>query len=218
MKLSQSLRREAEPIWRKILEHPFVVELYTGKLDSEKFKFYILQDYNYLLTMVKVFSIIASKSDLEIAAKALEIARADATIELDNYKKLLARMGLSIEDAVRTPPTPTNVGYMSYMISVASLGDALEGFVVTLPCFWSYLEIAKYHKDKLPDNPNKLYVEWAKAYLSKEYEDLVNELIEVVDALYTGAKYEKLKEIFLTASRFEWMFWDMAYRMEKWPV
>ncbi len=218
MKLSESLRKEADPIWRKILEHPFVVELYSGQLNVEKFKFYILQDYNYLLTMVKVFSIIASKSDLDVSAKALEIARADATIELENYKKLLARMGLSIDNAVKIPSSPTNVGYMSYMISVASLGDALEGFIVTLPCFWSYLEIAKHHEDKLANNPNSLYVEWAKAYLSKEYESLVNDLIEIVDALYTGSRYEKLREIFLTASRFEWMFWDMAYKMEKWPI
>ncbi|HID73249.1 TPA: thiaminase II, partial [Candidatus Micrarchaeota archaeon] len=43
MKLSESLRREADFIWRKILEHPFVVELYSGRLDVERFKFYILQ-------------------------------------------------------------------------------------------------------------------------------------------------------------------------------
>lgn len=218
MRLSQSLRREADTIWRRILEHPFVTELYTGKLDLERFKYYILQDYNYLLTMIKVFSIIASKADVEIAAKALEIARADATIELENYKRLLAKVGLTIEDAVKTRPSPTNVGYMSYMISVASLGDVLDGFVVTLPCFWSYLEIAKYHEDKLSSNPVDLYVEWARAYLSPEYEKLVNDLIEIVDSLYVGARYSRLKEIFLTASRFEWMFWDMAYRMEEWPV
>ncbi|GAB6148489.1 thiaminase II [Stetteria hydrogenophila] len=218
MRLSESLRREADPIWRRIIEHPFVVELYTGSLDFERFKYYVIQDYNYLLAMVRVFSIIASKADLEVASKALEIARADATVELENYKRLLARIGLTLDEVVNAKPAPTNVGYMSYLISTASLGDALEGFVAVLPCFWSYLEIARVHEEKLARNNNEVYVEWAKAYLSSEYEKLVEDLIEVVDSLYTGAKYVRLKDIFLTSSRFEWMFWDMAYRMEAWPV
>ena len=218
MRLSESLRREAEPVWRRIIEHPFVVELYTGTLSVEKFKYYLLQDYNYLLTLARVFAIVASKADLDVAARALEIARADATVELENYRRLLERLGLTLEDAVRAEPSPTNVGYMSYMVSIASLGSPLEGLVVTLPCFWSYLEIARRHEDKLASNPNEVYVEWARAYLSSEYERLVEELRELVDGLYQGVGYEDLKRIFLTASRYEWMFWDMAYRMEAWPV
>ena len=29
---------------------------------------------------------------------------------------------------------------------------------------------------------------------------------------------ERMSEAFLTSSRYEWMFWDMAWREEQWPV
>ena len=29
---------------------------------------------------------------------------------------------------------------------------------------------------------------------------------------------ERLREAFLTSSRYEYAFWEMAYRMETWPV
>lgn len=218
MRLSEALRREAEPVWARIMKHPFVLEAYSGSLPLEKFKFYLIQDYNYILTLARVFSIVASKASLDVAAKALEIARADATVELENYKRLLSRLGLTLNDALEAEPSPTNVGYMSFMVSTASLGTPLDGLVAVLPCFWSYLEVARRHEDKLGGNPVEVYVEWARAYLSREYEELVEELKDLVDGLYEGVGYERLKRIFLTASRYEWMFWDMAYRMEGWPV
>ena len=29
---------------------------------------------------------------------------------------------------------------------------------------------------------------------------------------------EAMRRHFVTTSRYEWMFWDMGYRMERWPV
>ncbi|MGL4687615.1 MAG: hypothetical protein ACRCVS_02890, partial [Fusobacteriaceae bacterium] len=37
--------KEVEGIWTSYNEHPFLKELESGKLDLEKFKFYLVQDY-----------------------------------------------------------------------------------------------------------------------------------------------------------------------------
>ena len=37
------------PIRRAILEHPFVAGIGQGNLDVERFKFYVAQDYVYLI-------------------------------------------------------------------------------------------------------------------------------------------------------------------------
>ncbi len=216
--LSESLFNEARPLWDKIVNHPFVVELYKGTLPIEKFKFYTIQDYNYLIGMMRTFSLIAAKSEPEVAAKALELAYADATVEMENYKRLLDKLGLSFEEVVRTTPAPTNTAYMNFLIATASLGSPLEGLVATLPCFWSYQYIAEVHKDLLEYNPNPLYREWASVYLSYEYKHIVEELKRLVDRLYEESKYEKLKALFITGSKYEYLFWDMAYKMEKWPI
>ncbi len=217
-KLSSRLRREADAVWEKIFQHPFVVELYNGTLPLEKFKYYVKQDYNYLIGMMRVFSILASKAEYETAKLALEVAHADATIEMENYVRLLGSLGMNLEEVLSEQPSPTNTGYMSYLVATCSLGSPLDCLVAVLPCFWSYEEIALRHRSRLEKNPVEVYREWAKAYLSPEYRSLVARLRGEVDRLWDGRGYERLKTIFLTASRYEYMFWDMAYRLEKWPV
>ncbi|HDI75091.1 MAG TPA: thiaminase II [Thermoprotei archaeon] len=218
VKLSEKLYRDTAKIWFKILSHPFVVELYEGRLPLNKFKYYVIQDYNYLVTLMKCYSIIAAKADPETAAVALKIAYLDATIEIENYKKILKKIGLSLSEVIETEPAPTALAYMNFLYTTCSQGTSLEGLVATLPCFWTYLEIAEKHRNKLDSNPVELYREWCQAYLSKEYRDLLNELKTIIDNLWNGENYKKYLKIFKTASKYEYMFWTMAYNLEKWPI
>jgi thiaminase/transcriptional activator TenA len=217
-RLSEKLRKDSWSVWEKILNHPFVIELYKGSLPIEKFKFYVKQDYNYLIGSMRAFSLLASKADYELAKLALEIAHADATIEMGNYIRLLDELDLSLDEVLKEEPAPTNVAYVNFLLTTCYIGDVLECLVSLLPCYWSYQVIAETHKDLLQVNPNSIYVKWAKVYLSKEYKEIVDKLREAADNLWDGSKYEKLKKIFLTASRYEYMFWDMAYNLETWPV
>ena len=218
MGLTDRLRRDVEYIWAKIFNHPFVIQLYDGTLPISKFKYYIIQDYNYLISMMRCFSLIAAKAGPSVSAKALEIALADATTELENYKKLLGELDLSFNDVVNTEPAPTNLAYMNYLLATCALGTPLEGLVAVLPCFWSYLEIAEKLKDKLAANEVSIYREWCMTYLSSEYKNLVRDLRELVDSLWDGMNYDRYLKLFTRSSKYEYMFWDMAYREEQWPV
>ncbi len=216
--ITLKLREKASSIWEKIFEHPFVVELYQGTLPREKFVFYVLQDYNYLVGLVRALTIIASKADFETSRKILELAHAEATIEIKNYEELLSRLGYTLKDAISIEPAPTNIAYTNFMISTSALGTVWEGLVALLPCFWSYAEIAEYHRDKLEKNPVSLYVDWARVYLSEEYRKVVDELRDLIDSASIGTSIERLESIFIQGSRYEYMFWDMAHKMEKWPI
>ena len=218
MSLSDRLRIDADYIWRKILNHPFINAIYEGSLPLEKFIFYVKQDYNYLIGMMRVLSILASKADYEIAKFALELAHIDATIEMENYVRLLNSLGLTLNEVINEEPMPTNVAYINYLISTCYIGSPLECLVAILPCFWSYAEIAEEKKELLLRNKVEVYVDWARTYLTKEYKDLVYKLRRLIDKLWNGRDYDKLRRIFITASKYEYMFWDAAYREEKWPL
>ncbi|MCH8802377.1 MAG: thiaminase II, partial [Chloroflexi bacterium] len=45
---SEQLRNEAEPIWRRIFDHPFLKEIKDGTLPLDTFRYYLAQDYLYL--------------------------------------------------------------------------------------------------------------------------------------------------------------------------
>lgn len=195
-----------------------MVELYRGELQLEKFKYYIIQDYNYLITMYRCFSLIASKADYKLARKALELAYLEATTEMANYEKLLSRLGLSLDYVVRVEPAPTNTAYMNFLTATCALKPPIHGLIALLPCFWSYAEIAEKHKEALAMNSNELYVDWAKTYLAGEYKQLISELREIIDASINLSEVEDLTKIFVTASKYEYLFWEMSYRMESWTI
>ena len=134
--ISERLRRDADSIWRGILNHPFVVELYKGSLPMEKFEFYVLQDYNYLATNMKNLGILSARAEsVEATRQMLEIAHLEATSEFESYEKLLRDLGYTMEDAVRIKPAQTSISYASFLLATSSLKTFWEGLAATLPCF-----------------------------------------------------------------------------------
>jgi len=168
--------------------------------------------------MYKCLSLLSSKADYKVARITLELAYLDATTEIDNYNRLLKSLNMSIEEVQRIDPSPTNMAYMNFLLSTCALNPLIEGLTAILPCFWSYYEIAKYHENDLRNNNNALYKEWGSVYLSKEYIKIVDMLKRLVDSLGDNHPYDRLRRIFLIGSRYEYMFWDMAYKTEKWPI
>lgn len=217
MRISENLRKDADYIWKKIFSHPFVLELYTGNLPLKKFKFYVLQDYNYLTADMKNFSILSSKAEsVEAMREMLEIAHLEATSEYKSYEELLKKLNYTIEDATGVEPTPTNISYTNFLLATSSLKTFWEGLAACLPCFWSYAEIAEFHRNRLKENKNKVYCDWASVYSTKAYAELVDRMKNLLDN--ADVKYEKLKEVFIISSKYEYMYWDMAYNMEKWKA
>nr|CRL73501.1 tena/thi-4 family protein [Mycolicibacter nonchromogenicus] len=49
---------------------------------------------------------------------------------------------------------------------------------------------------------------------------MVEAVLAVADRIAThrGAEWESMRRHLHTAARYEWMFFDAAYRMEDWPV
>jgi thiaminase/transcriptional activator TenA len=216
-RISDRLRNDADSVWKEIFNHPFVVELYEGTLPLEKFKFYVLQDYNYLAADMKNLSILSSKApSVEAMREMVEIAHLEATTEFKGYEEFLKRLGYTMEDAMGIDPAPTNISYSSFLLATSSLRTFWEGLAATLPCFWSYAEIADFHRDKLEENKNDLYSEWASVYFTEPYRDLIDRMKGLLDN--ANVEYEKLKEAFVIASKYEYLYWSMAYNMEKWPA
>ena len=220
-RITEFLRNQVNDVWTRIINHPFVTELFSGSLPLEKFRYYVVQDYNYLITLTRCQALIASKLENPAAMRrVLELALADVTTELENYNRLLNSLGLNISDVVKARPSPTNIAYMNFLLTTCALGSPYEGLVAILPCYWTYLEIAKYHADKLGRNPVKVYRDWASVYLTPEYAGIVDGLRAIIDEAsdYLMRDFNKLLNIFRQASIYEYLFWDMAYRQEQWVL
>ena len=57
MGFSDDMRRECAEMWDKEHAHPFVVGIGDGTLDLDKFRYYMRQDYIYLIDFCRVIAL-----------------------------------------------------------------------------------------------------------------------------------------------------------------
>jgi thiaminase/transcriptional activator TenA len=218
---SQKLRRRAEPIWRAIHAHPFLDELQAGTLPMDRFVYFILQDYIYLLDFAQVLCLGGAKSaDLE----TLEIFARHALIAVEVERTFHASfgksLGLSRKELDWTPKGPVTEAYTKHLQAVARGGSLVEIVAAVLPCYWIYGEVGRRLYRKRPRKP-AIYREWIETYASEEYWKPVREQIRLMDQFGQAARAQNKKVLsdhFVLSSRYELLFWDQAYRLENWHV
>ena len=215
MKLSKVLYDSVEDIWNSYNEHPFVKGIENGELDLEKFKYYMIQDYIYLLDYSKIFALgIVKAPNEEIMRFFAELVHSTLNFEMSVHKKYMERLNITSDIIKNSKPSLSNTSYTNYMLWVSQNGDILDLLVSVLSCSWRYKVIA----DKINNNPlakeNEFFGEWINGYISKEYEECNNKLIDLVDKLgeqCSDTRINTLKTIFINCSKYEYMFWDMSY-------
>jgi thiaminase/transcriptional activator TenA len=88
-----------------------------------------------------------------------------------------------------------------------------------LPCYWIYWEVGKVLEGAGSRDP--LYARWIGTYASEEFGAVVRAVLAATDETATGLgprERHAMRRHFVTTSRYEWMFWEMGYRREAWPV
>ena len=220
MTTTEKLLEAAKDIWAEYNTHPFVKGIGDGSLDKEKFKYYMIQDYLYLIDYTRVFAAGAAKAkDMETMRLFAGYTHAILDGEMDIHKAYMERLGIIPEEAEAARPALDNVSYTSYMLRIAYEEGQAEVAAAILSCALSYEMIAKKLIEKNPEAPNHpFYGEWVRGYASDSYHDENVILISLMDRLtegYSKKQLEHLKEIFTLCSRYEKAFWDMAWEMRR---
>jgi thiaminase (transcriptional activator TenA) len=220
-KFSNLLRHRGDEIWRSIRGHAFLRELHGGTLAHERFTYFILQDYLYLLDFAQVLCLGGAKSPniatLEVFARnALTVVKVERSFHA-SFGKTLGFSQKQLDVAVKAPVTRA---YIDHLQAVARGGSLRELVAAVLPCFWIYGEVGKQLYKGRPSRP-KIYREWIELYASEDFWRSVREQIRLLDQLgaQVGSEEKRLMTAhFLLSSRYEYLFWDQAYRMEQWRI
>jgi thiaminase/transcriptional activator TenA len=207
-------------IYRGICGHPFVTGLTDGSLGRDRFRYYVVQDAHYLRGYARALTACAAKAanETELAMFAAHATGAIAA-ERELHGELLTGLGLGAGEAGSLPVTPATQAYVSYLLAVTGSGSYAEAAAAVLPCYWIYARVGEHLKQR--GSPDPLYQRWIDMYAGQEYQAVVDAVLEVIDRI--GAQtaqpdLELMRRHFHTTARYEWMFWDAAYRMEDWPV
>ncbi|MGH7391314.1 MAG: thiaminase II [Candidatus Rokuibacteriota bacterium] len=220
MAFTDDLWRAIDPIWTAILRHPFVRGLTDGTLPRESFRFYAVQDALYLREFARALSLAGARAPEddwivmfnEHAAGALKVERA-------LHESFFKEFGLTPAEVAATPLAPTNLAYTSYLLAVAYGAPFHEAVGALLPCYWIYWEVGR-HLERT-GSPDPLYQRWIGTYAADEFGAVVRAVIDTTDrtaARLGPAEREAMRRHFVATSRYEWMFWEMGSRRERWPL
>ncbi len=209
-----------EPIHSEILAHPFLRGLTDGSLPEECFRHYVLQDALYLRDYARALSLVGARSDGEdTLVMFAEHAAGAIVVERSLHEGFLKDFGLSEDVVDQTPIAPTTLAYTSYLLRATSLGDFHEGLAAVLPCYWIYAEVGKALLDD--GSPDPRYQKWIETYGGEDFGALVEAVLDLTDRVckdLNDSQKKAVKKAFITTSRYEWMFWNMGWTLEEWPV
>ena len=221
MSVSRTLYEEARPLWDAQLEHPFVRGIADGSLEEERFKRWVLQDYLYLKEFSRVFAWATAKAArLESMGWYASVLDLTLNTEMDLHRSYAARFGIEAAQLEEERMWPTTRAYTDFLVRTAADGDMPRLLAALLPCAWGYHHVGTRLAEEAPPDDQR-YADWIQQYASEEFGQAADWLRRELDREAHDPEARtlaELKEIFLTSSRYEWMFWEMCWHGEDWPV
>ncbi len=220
-RFSERLRESVRPLWQRQLEHPFVVALGNGSLPRANFEFYIRQDALFLDVLTKTFAYAVGKtSNHDEMEQFGRYILNTLLVEAELHRRYGERFGLTPGEMAATQMAPTNYAYTRHLLAVATTGTLPELLTAVLPCAWIYAEVGRHLVGNTAPPAGHPYADWLATYASPDFDAVEIWIRERLDAHAVSLNPEELGrlfEIFRISTSYEWMFWDMAWRLEGWP-
>ena len=217
--LTGEMWERARPVYEKTLRHPFLTGLTDGTLPRDRFQFYLEQDAQYLRVYGQALSVLASKAPRVEWARTLNRHAAEAVaVEGALHETILGKFGVQSTQASRAAMAPVNTAYTNHLLATVERGTFAEGLAAMLPCYWIYWEVGKELVKR--GSRNREYQLWIDQYAGEDYGRNVREVLAMMDAMgpeMTPAGRVRCLALYERGARYEWMFWDMAWRKEQWP-
>jgi thiaminase/transcriptional activator TenA len=217
MNWTENAWQRALPIIEGIKTLPFITELIDGRLDKEKFKFYIGQDSIYLEHFGRALAFIAGRAGQ--LNHVLDFIRfSEGAIVVENA--LHADYFRAFEITRQPEISPGCHHYTSFLLKEAALSQVEVAMAAVLPCFWIYKYIGDfiYSQQTLANNP---YETWIATYAGKDFGVVVEKAITICEEAAnncTEGQRELMTTAFVRACEMEWIFWNDAYQMKQWPL
>ncbi len=217
MSFTHGLRQENIDLWERTVSHPFVRELGDGTLSREAFRRYWLQDYLFIRSLVTAVSLAVARSpDFPSARRLAGFLSAVLGGEDDLFQRGFRHLGISREDAAGAEPLPAARAYSDFLVRVAHEGSFIELLTALCCSEWSYAEWAGRlaSERKRPQDP--VYREWIEIHATPDFVEFVSWMRGMLDSEAAAPHRDAMRVAFVTALRYEYAFFEMAYRGEKW--
>ncbi len=133
--VSEQLKKH-EKLWQQMCDHPFLRETAAGIIPDDRFANWLRQDYVFVREAVPFLALLIPKAPLA-HRKSISETLVGFHQELELFEKMAAEHGVDLTDVV---PTPTNRGYINFLLTTAAIEPYEAGFTVLYTGEKAYLD------------------------------------------------------------------------------
>ncbi|KAJ6263696.1 Thiaminase-2 [Drechslerella dactyloides] len=218
------------PIWDAYVNHPFVQRVAAGTIPAANFKWYLRQDYLFLVQFARAYALLAYKASTisEIGLHATDVAdiERETSLHVDYCMMFdIAGPGASVEATEAmlrdTPEAPTTTAYTRYVLDVGASGDAAALAVAVISCSFGYQVAARNRlagnrlggTKTVQDSAENVYWSWVEGYANDEYAENVKKRTDALEEMavrFSVQQVEQLVEVFKRATEMERDFFTAA--------
>lgn len=224
-----ALWNQVQPIITDIEQLPFLEQLAAGTLETRTFTHYLLQDGLYLNGYSRAMSLLAGRTQNRHESRFWASSAASVITEEEHMQQaLLADQQLATarddilagnDDPV---PSPTTLGYVSFLVAGSATQSYGVGVAGVLPCFWVYAHVGKVLASMTGNlTDTHPYKTWIDTYDSADFDAATRQAVAILDNLLTHATHaerEHMIDAFTQSCVYELHFWASAHAEQSWDA
>jgi len=203
MKFSDHLMKIAK--W-DFIPNDFLRDIAKNAIEREKFEKWLCQDYEFVKCAIRFMGILSSKSPdnlLRFFSKSIYYI----SLELDKFEKMADKLGINLGKEKNFVCS----SYCNFLISSAFSYPFFPVFAIYYCEEKAYYEAWRWVRDNVGESP---YMELIQHWSSDEFGEYVEEIEKILNELSLNAGKDEIKmaeKLFIETSKFEKIFWEMAY-------
>jgi len=157
--------------------------------------------------------------EIDDVMRMLDAAKETFAIETILKEQYFNEFKISQSDILRAKHAPSCKAHIDHLYRYTRSGTLAEGLSAILPCSWIYVEIGLHFTsgEEIPDSNR--YKSWLLTYADPAFIEMVEwwfDLLENAVIHMTDSERNHIQGIFLDSCRYEWLFWEMSWKKEKW--
>jgi len=215
------LKQDHAGSWERFVAHRFVRQIAEGTLPEAAFRFYLMQDYVFLIHFARAWALAVVKAEsLDDMRYAAGTVHGLIDHEMKMHVAFCAKWGIDQAEMERVEEAPQNMAYTRYVLERGFSGDFLDLVVALAPCVLGYGEIGRRLFDDsatvIDGNP---YREWIELYGGQDYQSVAAAVTGLLDRQMharlddhprENRRWPSLSRTFGEATRLEIGFWEMG--------
>jgi thiaminase/transcriptional activator TenA len=214
--LFEKLRSGCASEWQEYINHRFVRGIGDASLPEACFRYYLVQDYLFLIHFSRAWALAVYKSE-NLTDMRAGTATLDALINMEMalHVKYCAGWGITEKQMEESEEDPANMAYTRFVLERGLAGDILDLHAALAPCVIGYAVIGRnlMNSPKTKLNGNR-YKDWIEMYAGDEFQQVAGDAVKQLDLLassrFTEGRMPSLLKTFRQATRLEIGFWEMG--------